>query len=62
MPRSNGGSVAGAGCGVHRLGQPVLNAAGEVVGQLSGACGTNVNDTCDSVSNATVAPPQYTRW
>ena len=35
-------------------GSPVLNAAGEVVGQLSGACGTNVNDTCDVNSNATV--------
>ncbi len=35
-------------------GSPVLNAAGQVVGQLSGGCGTNVNDVCDSVSNATV--------
>jgi V8-like Glu-specific endopeptidase len=35
-------------------GSPVLNAAGEVVGQLSGACGFNVNDSCDSTSNATV--------
>jgi hypothetical protein len=24
------------------------------VGQLSGACGTNLNDTCDAVNNATV--------
>jgi PKD repeat protein len=35
-------------------GSPVLNAAGLIVGQLSGACGTNVNDECDSVNNATV--------
>lgn len=35
-------------------GSPVVNAAGQIVGQLSGACGTNVNDSCDSVSNATV--------
>ena len=35
-------------------GSPVVNGAGEIVGQLSGACGTNVNDQCDSTSNATV--------
>ena len=35
-------------------GSPVVNAAGEIVGQLSGGCGYNVNDECDSVSNATV--------
>ncbi len=35
-------------------GSPVLNAAGEVVGQLSGACGTDVNNTCNTVDNATV--------
>jgi len=35
-------------------GSPVCNAAGQVVGQLSGGCGTNVNDACDSVNNATV--------
>jgi V8-like Glu-specific endopeptidase len=35
-------------------GSPVLNADGEIVGQLSGACGYNVNDVCDSSSNATV--------
>ena len=35
-------------------GSPVLNASGEIVGQLSGACGFNVNDPCDSASNATV--------
>jgi hypothetical protein len=35
-------------------GSPVLNAAAEIVGQLSGACGTNVNDECDTVNNSTV--------
>jgi hypothetical protein len=35
-------------------GSPVVNTSGQVVGQLSGACGFNVNDPCDSVSNATV--------
>ncbi len=35
-------------------GSPVLNAAGQVVGQLYGACGTNLNDVCDSGSNRTV--------
>jgi len=35
-------------------GSPVLNAAGQVVGQLSGACGYNLNDVCDSASNSTV--------
>jgi PKD repeat protein len=35
-------------------GSPVYNMSGQIVGQLSGACGFNVNDPCDSVSNATV--------
>ncbi len=35
-------------------GSPVLNSSGLVVGQLFGACGTNVNDSCDAASNATV--------
>jgi hypothetical protein len=35
-------------------GSPVVNALGQLVGQLSGACGFNVNDVCDSASNATV--------
>ncbi len=35
-------------------GSPVLNVAGEIVGQLSGACGYNVSDSCDSDLNATV--------
>ena len=35
-------------------GSPVCNVDGKVVGQLSGACGTNLNDVCDSTRNATV--------
>ncbi|MCP4657742.1 MAG: hypothetical protein GY856_20230 [bacterium] len=35
-------------------GSPVMIASGQVVGQLSGGCGTNVNDVCDADSNATV--------
>jgi V8-like Glu-specific endopeptidase len=35
-------------------GSPVVNGAGQIVGQLYGACGTNLNDVCDSASNATV--------
>jgi hypothetical protein len=35
-------------------GSPVVNGAGQIVGQLSGGCGFNVNDVCDSASNATV--------
>ena len=35
-------------------GSPVRNSQGLVVGQLSGACGYNLGDVCDSASNATV--------
>lgn len=35
-------------------GSPVVNASGQIVGQLYGACGFNVNNVCDSASNATV--------
>jgi V8-like Glu-specific endopeptidase len=35
-------------------GSPVVNGSSQVVGQLSGACGTNVNDDCDQKNNATV--------
>jgi lysyl endopeptidase len=35
-------------------GSPVVNASGQIVGQLYGACGFNVNDACDSASNGTV--------
>ena len=35
-------------------GSPVLIGTGQIVGQLSGACGFNVGDPCDAVENATV--------
>jgi hypothetical protein len=35
-------------------GSPVVNGQGQLVGQLSGGCGFNVNDSCDAESNATV--------
>ncbi len=35
-------------------GSPVLNFDGKVVGQLFGACGTNLDDVCDAENNATV--------
>lgn len=35
-------------------GSPVVNAAGKLVGQLSGACGYDVNNVCNSADNATV--------
>jgi lysyl endopeptidase len=35
-------------------GSPVCNASGQVVGQLSGACGYNVNEVCDADNNRTV--------
>jgi len=35
-------------------GSPVVNASSQVVGQLSGTCGYNPNDPCDSASNSTV--------
>ena len=35
-------------------GSPVVNGSGQIVGQLYGACGTNLNDVCDAVHNATV--------
>jgi hypothetical protein len=35
-------------------GSPVVNEAGEVVGQLSGCCGFNCGDVCDSANNWTV--------
>jgi hypothetical protein len=31
-----------------------LNGSGQIVGQLYGACGFNLDDVCDSASNATV--------
>jgi hypothetical protein len=35
-------------------GSPVLNSSGEIVGQLSGCCGFNCGDECDSQDNWTV--------
>jgi V8-like Glu-specific endopeptidase len=35
-------------------GSPLVNSAGQIVGQLTGACGTNLDDVCDSENNATV--------
>lgn len=35
-------------------GSPVVNGSGQIVGQLFGACGFNLNDVCDAASNATV--------
>ena len=35
-------------------GSIVCNAAGQIVGQLTGACGFNPGDACDSESNATI--------
>jgi len=43
-------------------GSVVVNAQGLVVGQLSGACGYNVNDVCDSESNATVDGALASYW
>lgn len=35
-------------------GSPVVNSSGEIVGQLTGACGFDVGDPCNSDDNATV--------
>lgn len=35
-------------------GSPVVNANGDIVGQLSGCCGFNCGDVCDTASNSTV--------
>jgi V8-like Glu-specific endopeptidase len=35
-------------------GSPVLNGSGQIVGQLYGACGTNLNNVCDAANNGTV--------
>ena len=43
-------------------GSPVVNSNGQVVGQLSGACGYNVNDPCDTASNATVDGALAAYW
>jgi len=35
-------------------GSPLVNSDGQIVGQLTGACGTNLADVCDGENNATV--------
>ena len=35
-------------------GSPVVNGSAQVVGQLYGACGTDVNNSCNATANATV--------
>lgn len=35
-------------------GSPILNTSGQIVGQLFGACGTNLGNVCDAASNSTV--------
>jgi V8-like Glu-specific endopeptidase len=35
-------------------GSPVVNGSGQIVGQLYGVCGLNINNPCDPASNATV--------
>ncbi|MGD8375045.1 MAG: trypsin-like peptidase domain-containing protein [Acidobacteriota bacterium] len=35
-------------------GSPVVNSSDQIVGQLYGGCGTNINDECDADSNSTV--------
>jgi hypothetical protein len=35
-------------------GSPVVNSAGQVVGQLSGGCGYDVYNTCNNTVNSTV--------
>jgi hypothetical protein len=44
----NGGTEGGSS------GSPVVNASSQIVGQLSGSCGTNNSNVCDKVNNATV--------
>jgi len=49
-------------------GSPVVNGSGQIVGQLYGACGTNLNDVCDAANNSTVdgafaaSYPNLTQW
>jgi hypothetical protein len=47
--RTNTGGTEGGSSG-----SPVVNGSSQVVGQLSGACGTNTGNSCDYVNNATV--------
>ncbi|HEV8232104.1 MAG TPA: trypsin-like peptidase domain-containing protein [Thermoanaerobaculia bacterium] len=56
------------GVGEGSSGAPVLLGDGRIVGQLLGACGSNVDDDCDSMSNSTVdgsfavSYPQIAQW
>lgn len=43
-------------------GSPVLNSASEVVGQLSGCCGFDCGDVCNSVDNSTVDGALAAYW
>ncbi len=43
-------------------GSPVLNSAGEVVGQLSGCCGFNCANECDAANNWTVDGAMAFYW
>ena len=43
-------------------GSAIVNASGQVVGQLSGSCGTNIDDDCDNVNNATVDGALAAYW
>lgn len=47
--RDNMGATEGGSSG-----SPIVNASGQFVGQLTGACGFNLNNVCDNASNATV--------
>lgn len=46
---TGGGATEGGSSG-----SPVVNASSQIVGQLSGSCGTNNNNVCDNTNNATV--------
>ncbi len=48
-PRTQVGATEGGSSG-----SPVVNAAGQVVGQLSGGCGYDVYNTCNNIDNSTV--------
>ena len=43
-------------------GSVVMNTNAQVVGQLSGGCGTNINEDCDAESNATVDGALAAYW
>ncbi|MGD2110168.1 MAG: trypsin-like peptidase domain-containing protein, partial [Phycisphaerae bacterium] len=51
-----GGTMGGSS------GSPVVNSAGEVVGQLYGCCGTNCANDCDYASNSTIDGAFAVTW